>query len=120
MELTISKKKYSFKFGVKFIRALDVQMPIKQEGVNYGLGLTAKVLPELRSANVDTLAQVLYLANQTEKENVTLDQLDDYIDEIEDIEALFDAVLDDLGKSNAGKLAVRNFNQATKKTKNKK
>ncbi len=40
--------------------------------------------------------------------------MDDYIDEVKDIEKLFDEVLKELAESNAGKLAVRNLNQKLK------
>lgn len=119
MELTIGKKIYTFKFGVKFIRELDKELPIEQEGIKYGLALTAKVLPELRSANVNTLAKVLSLANQTEENRITQDELDNYIDDAEDIEALFDQVLKSISESNAGKLATKNFDKQMKKAQKK-
>ena len=78
------------------------------------MGLSAKVLPELRSYNVNTLSRVLEIANRTEEETITLDEMDDYIDEVKDIEKLFDEVLKELAESNAGKLAVRNLNQKLK------
>lgn len=119
MELTIKNKIYSFKFGVKFIRELDKELPIEQDGIKYGLALTAKILPELRSANVSTLAKVLSLANQTEDNRITQDDLDDYIDDVEDIEGLFDKVLKCISESNAGKLATKNFDKQMKKAQKK-
>jgi len=111
MELVIDKKTYDFKFGTKFIREIDKHMPVKQDNMEFGIGLTARVLPELNSGNTNTLAKILELANKTEDERVTLDQLDDYIDDVEDIEALFDQVLKAIADSNAGKLASKNFKQ---------
>jgi len=115
MELVIDKKTYGFKFGTKFIREIDKQMPVKQENMEFGLGLNAKILPELSSGNVNTLSRILELANRTEDERVTLDQLDDYIDDVEDIEGLFDQVLKAIAESNAGKLASKNFKQRMSK-----
>lgn len=117
MKLVIDKETYSFKFGTKFVRELDIRFPLEQEGIKFGFGLSAKVIPELQGTNVNTLSNVLYLANLTENVKVTQDQLDDYIDGVKDIEALFDEVMKELGESNAGKLAMRNSKKAMKKTK---
>lgn len=114
MKLKIKGKDYSFKFGTKFVRELDKAMPFIEGGMEFGMGLTAKVLPELRSYNVNTLSRVLEIANRTEDESITLDELDDYIDEVKDIEKLFDDVFKELSESNAGKLAVQNLNQKLK------
>lgn len=107
MELTINDKQYGFKFGVKFVRELDKTYPIMQEGIAFGMGLTAKVIPELKSANVNALATVLYLANRTETPKISQGDIDNYIDECEDIEQLFDDVLKELAESNAGKIAMK-------------
>lgn len=111
MELTINDKQYGFKFGVKFVRELDKTYPIIQEGIAFGMGLTAKVIPELKSANVNALATVLYLANRTEPPKISQGDIDNYIDDCEDIEQLFDDVLKELAESNAGKLAMKMVNE---------
>ena len=99
MKLKIKGKDYSFKFGTKFVRELDKVMPFVDGNMEFGMGLSAKVLPELRSYNVNTLSRVLEIANRTEDESITLDELDDYIDEVKDIEKLFDNVLKRISKS---------------------
>ena len=111
MKIDINKKVYEFKFGVKFIRELDKQMPITQDGVDFGLALSGKVLPELQNGNISTLARVLEIANLTEKTKISDGQLDDYIDDHEDIEKLFDDVMKALADSNAGKLAMKGFKE---------
>ena len=120
IEIKIKGKEYSFKFGTKFVRELDKVMPFIDGNMEFGMGLSAKVLPELRSYNVNTLSRVLEIANRTEEETITLDEMDDYIDEVKDIEKLFDEVLKELAESNAGKLAVRNLNQKLKEAENNK
>lgn len=107
MELTINDKQVSFKFGVKFVRELDKTYPIIQEGIEFGMNLSAKFIPELKSGNVNALATVLYLANRTETPKVSQGDIDNYIDDCEDIEKLFDEVLEELAESNAGKLAMK-------------
>lgn len=120
MKLKIGKKDYSFKFGTKFVRELDKEFPVTSGGVDFGMGLSAKVLPELRSYNVNTLSKVLELANRTEDKPITLDELDDFIDEAEDIEKLFNDVLKEISESNAGKLAARNLDQKLKEAEKQK
>lgn len=117
MQLEINGKTYSFKFGIKFIRELDKRMPLEAEGLKLGMGLATRVIPELKSGNVATLSDILYLANRTEKEKISQDDLDDYIDDVEDIEALFDDVHKELGESNAGKLAIGKLEKSMKKQK---
>ncbi|QSE76313.1 tail assembly chaperone [Lactococcus taiwanensis] len=115
MELTINDKQYGFKFGVKFVRELDKTYPIMQEGIAFGMGLTAKVIPELKSANVNALATVLYLANRTETPKLSQGDIDNYIDDCEDIEQLFDDVLKELAESNAGKIAMKTVEERVAK-----
>lgn len=107
MELTINDKQYEFKFGTKFVRELDKLFPIIQEGIAFGMGLSAKFIPELKAANINALATILYVANRTESPKVSQGVIDDFIDECEDIEKLFDDVLKELSESNAGKLAMK-------------
>lgn len=115
MELEINGKTYEFKFGTKFIRQVDIHCPVEQEGLKFGFGLAAKVVPELQGGNTNTLSKTLVWANETEKEKVTLDMIDDYLDDCKDIEKLFDKVLDELSKSNSGKLVMKNFQKNLEK-----
>lgn len=114
MKIKIQDKSYSFKFGTKFVRELDKEMPVSNNGIEFGMGLSAKVIPELKSYNVNTLSKILLLANKTEPELITLDELDDYIDNVKDIEKLFNEVSKELSESNAGKLAMQNLEQKLK------
>jgi hypothetical protein len=54
MELTINGKQYEFKFGTKFVRELDKLFPIMQEGIAFGMGLSAKFIPEVLKDKVHT------------------------------------------------------------------
>lgn len=112
MELTINDKIISFKFGVKFVREIDKNFPIEQEGIKFGMGLSAKIYPELMTANVATLADILFLANRTEKPKLTLSEIEDYIDECDDIEGLFDEVTNQITESNTGKLLKLKMQEA--------
>ncbi len=99
MELTIKGKQVHFKFGVKFVRELDKNLVIEQNGVSFGLALAVKIIPELEMANIATLSNVLFLGNRTETPKLSQGDIDDFIDECEDIEKLFDDVLKKLLKA---------------------
>lgn len=111
MELTINDKIYSFRFGVKFVRELDKNHAIEREGIRFGMGLAAKILPELKTANIATLADILYLANRTESPKLNQGEIDDFIDNCEDLESVFDMVLKEITESNTGKLINSKMNQ---------
>lgn len=117
MLLEIKGKKYEFKFGVKFVREVDLEMPIETNGISFGLGLASKVIPELQSGNINTLSNILVLSNKTEKDKITQSVADDFVDECEDIEKVFDEVLKELSESNSGKLAMKNFRKNLKEQK---
>ncbi|MDU0401103.1 hypothetical protein LMG8526HA_01989 [Lactococcus lactis] len=107
MELTINGKQVSFKFGVKFVRELGQNFVIETKGVSFGMALAVKIIPELEMANIATLSNVLFLGNRTEKTKLSQGDIDDFIDECEDIEKLFDDVLKEITESNTGKLIKR-------------
>jgi Phage protein. len=115
MELTVKGKQYGFKFGTKFVRELDRLFPITQDGIAFGMGLSTKFIPELKTANINALATILYLANRTESPKLSQGDIDDFIDDCEDIEKLFDTVLKELSESNAGKVAMKMVEDRVKK-----
>lgn len=107
LNIEVNGKEYGFKFGVKFVRELDKAFPVERDGMKFGMALAVKVIPELQLANVATLSEVLYLANRTESPKLSQGELDDYVDECEDIEALFDSVIKEISESNTGKLVMK-------------
>ena len=109
MELTINEKVYNFKFGIGFVRHLDGKSSIKQDGIQFGIGLET-LIPNLLTGNTVTLSDCLFVANMTENPRITQDQLDNYIDDEEtDIDSLFDDVLEELKKSNATEKLLENY-----------
>lgn len=72
MELTINEKVYNFKFGIGFVRYLDGKSSIKQDGIQFGIGLET-LIPNLLTGNTVTLSDCLFVANMTEKPRITQD-----------------------------------------------
>lgn len=124
MVLTINGTDYVEKFGVGFVRELDEKYFVKsQSGVKFGTGLETKI-PMLLTGDAVTLSEFLYLGTCTEDKRPTQKDIDDYIDNAEDIEGLFDEVLSELKKHNATKLISekleKNLSEQKQGTKTKK
>lgn len=105
MVLEIKGKEYNVHFGLRFVRALD-EKHYQQSGVNkFGIGLQV-IVSELYDRNATTLSDVLYLGTITEKSRPGDKQVDEYVETHENIEKLFEEVLEELKKGNATKLKV--------------
>ena len=114
MQLTINEKTYNVKFGVKFVRALDKDYPIEKQGLKFGMALSAKI-PELYAKNIASLADIIYYGTVTESPRPSLSDVETYVEECEDLEKLFDDVIQELSESNAGKSLMSEMDQNLKK-----
>lgn len=112
-ELTIAGKVYQFKFGMGFMREVNKKVSQSVDGApkdykkNVGLNYA---IAGIIDGDVEELVDVLFAANKGYDPRVTKELLDDYIDDgCEDIDKLFEDVLDFLKKANATKKAVANL-----------
>ena len=109
MKLKIDGKDYSFIFGVKFLRNLDKNRGVEGEQngmkMNFGMGLTV-LMPALMTKDASALADTLYAAA---KDNITQDQIDNYIDNCKDLNNIFSRVINEIKASNAAKPVVKNL-----------
>ena len=104
-ELTIKDKVYPFRFGIGFVREIDKTKKEKAEnGAEVNVGLNYAVAALIDEDPVE-LVDILFIANKTEdkKARVSKEMLEEYVEEVEDIEALFKEVLDFFEKNNATK-----------------
>ena len=104
-ELTINGAVYQFKFGMGFLKEINkvYQKPI--DGVpnaKENIGLQMHVVG-IQSGGCEYLVEVLDAANKGQNPRVTKALLEQYIDDCEDIDKLFDDVLDFLKRANATK-----------------
>lgn len=115
MILAINGIDYRVKFGVGFIRELDKKYYTENKTgtVKYGLGIETQV-PLLLTNDIVTLAEFLYLGTCAEEKRPTQKEIDDYIDNAEDIEALFAEVIEELRKSNATRIKVGELTESLK------
>ncbi len=97
MELTINDKTYKFIFGFGFIREMNRRYSVVEQGMTMKLGLDS-TLVNFFNEDIETLIEMLKVANQTESPRVAEKDLISLVDEMGS-EKLFDLVLDELKKS---------------------
>lgn len=115
MLVTINGTEYTVKFGIAFIRQLDEKYFVKnQSGVKFGTGLETKV-PMLLTGDAVTLSEFIYMGTCTDEKRPSQKEVDNYVDEAEDIEELFDTVVDELKKHNATRLKMKELLEALEK-----
>lgn len=108
-ELTINGKVYQFRFGMGFMREINKKVGTYVDGlpdVKKNMGLNYYVAGVL-DGDVESLVEVLNVANKDQANRVTMSELDAYIDNPEtNIDKLFEDVIDFLSKANATKKQV--------------
>lgn len=121
MELTINGQVYEFKFGIGFIKRVNGTAQTLVDGMpgmKEDVGL-AYMITKVMNGDAIALADMLLAANAGFTPRVTMNALEDYIDdEGTDIDALFDEVLDFLSKANATKRTYAAIKKAAELTEN--
>lgn len=102
MQIEINGKEIDLNFGIRFIRELDEKYNLIVAGKKVGVGIE-ETIPRILMGNVVALEDVIYAATWTAKKRPTLSEMDDFIDGVEDIEELFNEVIEELKKQNATK-----------------
>lgn len=107
MELVINDETYTFKAGFGFLHEINKTVAVDVDGVKKKkeIGLTYCVLNMLEG-DVDALVECLLALNVGQKPRVQKSMLEAYIEEVEDIDKLFDEVIDFLSKANVSKKVV--------------
>lgn len=118
MILKMNGREVEVRFGLRFIRELDKTNMMQREGLKFGAGLEVKV-PMLFTYDAVALADILYAGTSMEKDRPTLKEIDSYVEQHEDIEGLFDEVVEELKKSNATGLKVQKLAGDLKKQEEK-
>ena len=110
-DITMGGVTYPLRFGMQFLRTINKehQVPVENmpgEKESMGLSYTVGMLMQ---GSLETLEHVIYVANKTENPRMANTSIiDEYIEtECEDIEALFEQVMNFLLTANATKVAVK-------------
>ena len=106
--------KYNFVFGFGFLKELNKQHTMASNGLTMRLGLE-NTLPNLINNDVETLIEVLKLANKTETPRVTEKDLIELIESTEDVESLFAETLGALKESHFTGMMTRMFLETVEK-----
>ncbi len=120
-ELTINDKVYEFKAGIGFLRDANKRVQQKIEGSDRvkDTGLQFLVAG-LIDGEVEDLIDALDLMNKGFEPRLTKKQIEEYIEEVEDIDKLFDDVLGFLKNANVSKRITNNLLKAVEEQKKKK
>lgn len=114
MLLNIKNKEVEVRFGIKFIRELDKSNYFVKDGTKFGAGLELKV-PMLFTYDTVALSEIIYAGTCMEKSRPTINDVDEFIENCEDLNGLFNEVLSELKKGNATKLKIAQMEEALKK-----
>jgi hypothetical protein len=111
MELTINGAVYQFNFGMGFMREINKMLGKPIDGIpgeKENIGMQFKIAGVI-SGDCEALVDVLLAANKGQNPRVTQMLLDSYIDEVDDIDAFFQMVIDFLKQGNASKKITVNL-----------
>lgn len=109
MELTINGNVYQFSFNIGFLRNINKTITVDvdgMDGVKRNVGLRYSV-GLLLDGDLETLVDVLELANKGQNPRLTKKAIEDYIDNADtDVDEVFDGVIEGLKQANATKNAT--------------
>ena len=109
MELTINNNVYQFSFNIGFLRNINKTITVDvdgMDGVKRNVGLRYSV-GLLLDGDLETLVDVLELANKGQSTRLTKKAIEDYIDNADtDVDEVFDSVIEGLKQANATKKAT--------------
>ncbi|WP_396425521.1 tail assembly chaperone [Lactococcus cremoris] len=109
MELTINNKVYQFGFNIGFLRNINKTITVDvdgMDGVKRNVGLRYSV-GLLLDGDLETLVDVLDLANKGQSTRLTKKAIEEFIDNTDtDVDEVFDNVIEGLKQANATKKAT--------------
>ena len=109
MELTINGNVYQFSFNIGFLRLINKTIAVDvdgMDGVKRNVGLRYSV-GLLLDGDLETLVDVLELANKGQNPRLTKKAIEDYIDNADtDVDEVFDGVIEGLKQANSTKKAT--------------
>ena len=118
MELTINGDVYQFSFNIGFLRNINKTITVDvdgMDGVKRNVGLRYSV-GLLLDGDLETLVDVLELANKGQSTRLTKKAIEDHIDNADtDVDEVFDSVIEGLKQANATKKATLATIEAIKK-----
>lgn len=116
LTLTIDGQDYTFKADFGFMRMINamVKTPIDSIDKMENIGMSY-CFAKLIAHDVEALEEVLIALNKNQKPILKRSDLEEYLITCEDIDALFDEVIDFLSKANVSKSVMKNLQAAENK-----
>lgn len=108
MILKINEKDVELKFGIRFVRELDKVGGVDTGNFNMGMALT-KAIPALQAYDPVALSNVIYAASYGNSPRPGMTEIDDFLDNYDKIEKLFDDVTKEMLHANVVKVAAKNL-----------
>lgn len=110
MELTIKDKTYTFKASFAFMKDVQKKMIRKEEGVELELGFSTLWTYLHTLGDLNALVDLLYSMNINQSPRVTKVALEEYIENLDDVDALIKEVTDFLLKANVSRIQIEKQN----------
>lgn len=104
MIIKIDNTEHVVRFGIKFVGEVDKLFSDKKDA--YGVGM-AYAVPRLLDGDVPFLSKILWLSMCTEKNRPSQDKVDEFVENVDNIEALMAETIEELKNANATKLKTR-------------
>ena len=111
MQLEINGKEHDLHFGLDFIEELDKKYIIKSNGAEFGMGVNT-ALVYLRQENPRILVDLIHAATSTENMRPGVTEIKRWLEQLEDLEWLFENLNEELGKQPMTKRAVAKMKKA--------
>lgn len=114
MELNINGQDTEIIFGLAFNREIDLKYKLEGRGITFGAGLDT-LIPQLYAESAVALSEVIYHGTaHIKKGRPSGHQVDNFVEETEDLDALFEQVLAALSEANISKKKVANWKKEFK------
>ncbi len=107
MQIKINNKSYNLNFGIQFIRLMNQNHHVENNGISQGMGLNQAVA-SLATYDPIGLSEILQCACWINKERPSKFDIDNYLDTKADIKLLCDRILKELENANITKAQVKN------------
>lgn len=116
MELKINGQDTEIIFGLAFNREIDMKYKLEGRGITFGAGLDT-LIPQLYAESAVALSEVIYHGTaHVKKGRPSGHQVDTFVEEAENLDILFEQVLEALSEANVSKKKVANWKEQLKIT----
>lgn len=107
LKLEINGTEYSFNAGFGFLKNINKTHASTQNGEKQYDGLALKIIGIKYDNNIEDLRDVLLEMNAGQTPRLTKDELEGYLENSEDVDSLYDTVIDFLSTANCTKSTAK-------------